>query len=109
MSEYIPFFPECAVCQSAAVCRRPAPTPKESILMIVLLLSHDIAKDRDRQGFWIEYNEDDGEMCPICDKDIAGEMVIEASCLHRFHYDCILHTIHAHDLKFCPSCEMRIF
>lgn len=102
MAEFIPYDDTC--------CNMMV-TPKRAILTLILLLNHDFKRDRLRQGFWVEYDDDPEECCPICNKLIKNETVVETSCLHRFHFDCILHKICCHDMKFCPDadCGLRIF
>lgn len=103
MVEYVPFDPTC--CGSTV-------TPKRAILTLALILSHDFRNDHGKQGFWIDYTEDELEdTCPLCKAPLHGGIVIEASCLHRFHYDCLMHKVAVHDMRFCPDmeCRMRIY
>jgi hypothetical protein len=100
MVEYVPIHREC--CDEK-------PTPTRAILSLVMILNHDIKEDGKKQGFWGRYTEDKLETCPVCDELVYGHSVIETSCLHRFHYDCLLHSVAVHKDRFCPECDMRIF
>lgn len=120
MCEYLPIEPEsCSLCaeQNGDTTTRVIPfkfvTPKIAILTLVLILNHDIERDRHKPGFWHDYNEEDMEEdCPLCREILQrGQMVVETSCLHRYHYDCIMHFIICHKGRFCcdKKCGMRIF
>ena len=114
MAEYIPFPPiKCAECGDHIIERHEAMkiTPKIALLTLILILHHDIARDKNSQGFWISYDMDDEEECVYCNEELAGDCVIETSCLHRWHYDCLMHYIIVHRGKFCTdlNCKMRIF
>lgn len=100
MVEYIPIYHECC---------KEEPTPTRAILSLVMILNHDLQYDGNEQGFWECYLEDPIEKCPICKEKIYGSSVVETSCLHRFHYDCLLHKVAVHKERFCPDCKMRIF
>lgn len=92
-------------------CCDKEPTPTRAILSLVMILNHDLKFDGNRQGLWYRYEDDKIETCPICNELLHGFSVIETSCLHRFHYDCLLHKVTIHKNRFCldPECKMRIF
>ena len=100
MAEYVPIHLDCC---------NEEPTPTRSILSLVMILNHDIKQDGNKQGFWGSYLIDAWETCPICEEPVYGAAVIETSCLHRFHYDCLLHGVAVHKNRFCPDCSLRIF
>lgn len=114
MVEYVPIIDyPCERCandpQAQWVANNTA--PKKAILTLILILNHDLKRDINKQGFWIDYQEDEEDACPICNRPLMGELTLEASCLHRYHYDCLMHQIIVHDDRFCsdPDCGMRIY
>lgn len=129
MCEYLPIEPDaCTLCAKhpeednkdnlgsrARILPFRFVTPKIAILTLVLLLNHDIKRDWNKPGFWHNYDEGgdaEEEQCPLCCNSLqCGQMVVETSCLHRYHYDCILHFVLCHRGKFCcdQKCSMRIF
>lgn len=115
MSEYIPKLNSCNTCTNTnknfpVTANKIEPTPCRTILSLVMILNHD-QRDGNKQGFWEIYNDDIFETCTLCHEKLFGHRTIETSCLHRFHYNCIMHHVIIHNMKHCPDneCKFRIF